>query len=90
MLHRISKKQDVNRDKWIGVGGSLNENEAPEECLLREVREETGYTLLSYRFRGILTFLYNDDEPEYIFLYTPPTNSKANPKTVTRAYWVGG
>ena len=70
MLHRISKKQDVNRDKWIGVGGKFERNEAPEECLLREVREETGYALLSYRFRGILTFLYNDDEPEYIFLYT--------------------
>lgn len=70
MLHRISKKQDVNRDKWIGVGGKFEPGEAPEECLLREVREETGLTLLDYRFRGILTFCCDDMEPEYIFLYT--------------------
>lgn len=70
MLHRVSKKQDVNKDKWIGVGGKFEPGEAPEECLLREVKEETGLTLLSYRFRGILTFRCNMAEPEYIFLYT--------------------
>ncbi len=70
MLHRVSKKNDVNKDKWIGVGGKFERGETPEECLLREVREETGLTLLGYRFRGLLTFLYNEDEPEYIFLYT--------------------
>ena len=57
MLHRISKKNDINRDKWLGVGGKLEYGEAPEECLIREVKEETGYTLSSYRFRGILTFI---------------------------------
>ena len=70
MLHRISKKQDVNKDKWIGVGGKFEPGEAPEECLLREVKEETGLTLLSYRFRGVLTFCCDAAEPEYIFLYT--------------------
>lgn len=70
MLHRIAKKQDVNKDKWIGVGGKFEPGEAPEECLCREVLEETGLTLLSYRFRGILTFCCDMAEPEYIFLYT--------------------
>ena len=57
MLHRVVKKNDVNKDKWIGVGGHFEQDESPEECLLREVREETGYTLTSYRFRGIVTFV---------------------------------
>lgn len=70
MLHRTAKEKDVNKDKWIGVGGKFEPGEAPEECLLREVREETGMTLLSYRFRGVLTFLCDKAEPEYIFLYT--------------------
>ncbi len=70
MLHRVSKKQDVNKDKWIGVGGKFEPGEAPEECLCREVLEETGITLLSYRFRGVLTFCCDMAEPEYIFLYT--------------------
>lgn len=70
MLHRISKKNDVNRDKWIGVGGKFEYGEAPEECLLREVREETGLKLERFRFRGILTFLCDSQPPEYIFLYT--------------------
>ena len=70
MLHRISKKNDVNKDKWIGVGGKFEPGEAPEECLLREVYEETGLTLTRYRFRGILTFCCDTQEPEYIFLYT--------------------
>ena len=70
MLHRIKKKNDVNHDKWIGVGGKFERNEAPEECLLREVREETGLTLTGYRYRGVLTFIYNDKDPEYIFTYT--------------------
>ncbi len=69
MLHRNKKKNDVNHGKWIGVGGKIESGEAPEECLMREVFEETGCRLLNYRFRGILTFIYDDKEPEYIFTY---------------------
>jgi len=70
MLHRISKKKDVNKGKWIGVGGHFEHGESPEECLLREVKEETGLTLTSYRFRGIITFISDQWVPEYICLYT--------------------
>lgn len=70
MLHRIFKEKDVNKGKWIGVGGKFEYGESPEECLLREVKEETGLTLLNYKLRGILTFLCDQQDPEYIFLYT--------------------
>lgn len=70
MLHRTVKKNDVNKDKWIGVGGHFEYQESPEECLLREVKEETGYTLTSYRYRGIVTFVYGEDITEYMSLYT--------------------
>lgn len=70
MLHRISKKNDVNKDKWIGVGGHFEGKESPEECLLREVKEETGLTLTSYRFRGIVTFICDDYPVEFMCLYT--------------------
>lgn len=70
MLHRTVKKNDVNKDKWIGVGGHFEEDESPEECLLREVREETGYTLTSWKFRGIVTFISGDGVTEYMHLFT--------------------
>lgn len=70
MLHRVRKKQDVNKDKWIGIGGKFEFGESPEDCLLREALEETGYRLTSYRLRGIVTFLFNEEEAEYMFLYT--------------------
>lgn len=70
MLHRTVKKNDVNKDKWIGVGGHFEQDESPEECLLREVREETGYTLTSYRYRGIVTFISGDGVTEYMSLFT--------------------
>ncbi len=70
MLHRVSKKHDVNKDKWIGVGGHFEQDESPEECLLREVKEETGLTLTRYRLRGIVTFICAGWETEYMFLYT--------------------
>ena len=70
MLHRTVKENDVNKDKWIGVGGHFEEGESPEECLLREVREETGYTLTSWCYRGIVTFVYGADVVEYMSLYT--------------------
>ena len=70
MLHRILKKNDINKDKWIGVGGHFEDGESPEECVLREVKEETGYTLTSYRYRGIVTFVFGDQETEYMSLFT--------------------
>lgn len=70
MLHRTKKENDINKDKWIGIGGHFEENESPEECLLREVREETGLTLTKFRFRGIITFVSDIYETEYMHLYT--------------------
>ena len=71
MLHRVSKKNDINKDKWIGIGGHFQVNESPEDCLLREAKEETGLTLTSYRFRGIVTFITDGlEEAEYMHLYT--------------------
>ena len=70
MLHRTVKKNDVNHEKWIGVGGHFEYGESPEECLLREVKEETGYTLTSWRYRGIVTFVYGEAVVEYMSLYT--------------------
>ncbi len=71
MMHRISKKNDVNKDKWIGVGGHFQVNESPEECLLRETKEETGLTLTNYRLRGIVTFICDKlPEAEYMHLFT--------------------
>ena len=69
MLHRVSKKHDVNKDKWIGIGGHFEENESPEECLLREAKEETGLTLTSWKFRGIVTFISEGWNTEYMCLY---------------------
>lgn len=70
MLHRVKKEHDINKDKWIGVGGHFEQDETPEECLLREVKEETGLTLTSWKFRGIVTFLSDQFQTEYMFLYT--------------------
>lgn len=70
MLHRTKKEHDLNEGKWIGVGGKFEPGETPEECLLREVYEETGLTLTNYRFRGIVTFLSNEWESEYMHLFT--------------------
>ena len=70
MLHRTKKQNDLNAGKWIGVGGKFEADETPEECLLREVYEETGLTLTRYRFRGIVTFLSNEWEGEYMHLFT--------------------
>lgn len=70
MLHRVKKKQDVNHDKWIGVGGKFEEGESPEECALREVREETGLTMTRWRYRGIVTFCSQGWPCEYMHLFT--------------------
>lgn len=70
MLHRTKKKKDVNKDKWIGVGGHAEGNETPQECLLREVKEETGLSLTSYKFRGLITFISDEYEAEMMCLFT--------------------
>ena len=70
MLHRVKKKNDANHDKWIGVGGKFEEGESPEECILRETREETGLTLTEYRYRGLVTFVSNEWPTEYMHLFT--------------------
>ena len=66
MLHRVRKKNDINKDKWIGVGGHFEDLESPDECLIREVREETGYELKDFDFRGIVTFVYGKKNEEFI------------------------
>ncbi|MDD3347756.1 8-oxo-dGTP diphosphatase [Oscillibacter sp.] len=70
MLHRIKKENDLNRDKWIGVGGKFEEGESPEDCILREIREETGLTLTEYRYRGLVTFVSDQAPTEYMHLFT--------------------
>lgn len=70
MLHRTKKKKDVNKDKWIGVGGHAEGNETPQECLIREVKEETGLLLTSYKFRGLITFISDEYEAEMMCLFT--------------------
>ena len=70
MLHRVKKKNDANHDKWIGIGGKFEDGESPEECVLREVREETGLTLTDYRYRGLVTFVSDAWETEYMHLFT--------------------
>ena len=70
MLHRVKKENDANRDKWIGIGGKFEDGESPEECILRETKEETGLTLTAYRYRGIVTFVSDKWETEYMHLFT--------------------
>ena len=70
MLHRVKKKNDINKDKWIGIGGKFEENESPDECLLREALEETGLKLTSWQCRGIVTFLTETGFGEYMYLFT--------------------
>ena len=69
LLHRIKKENDLNKDKWIGIGGKFEENESPEECLLREAKEETGLTLTDFRYCGIVTFVSDLWEGEYMHLF---------------------
>lgn len=70
MLHRVKKKNDINHDKWIGIGGKFEPEETPEECILREAKEETGLTLTSWQCRGVVTFLQEGGEGEYMYLFT--------------------
>ncbi|MEA4875222.1 NUDIX hydrolase [Anaerorhabdus sp.] len=70
MMHRTKKQNDPNAGKWIGLGGKFKDYESPEECVLREVKEETGLNLIQLSFRGIITFTNNDNWTEYMFLFT--------------------
>ena len=70
MLHRVKKKNDINKDKWIGIGGKFEEDESPDDCLLREAWEETGLTLTRRQCRGIVTFLNEGSDGEYMYLFT--------------------
>ncbi len=70
MLHRTKKKNDMNHDKWLGIGGKFEEGESPEDCVIRETLEETGLQVRSLRFRGLVTFVLNDDVTEYMHLFT--------------------
>jgi len=70
MLHRIKKKNDINHDKWIGIGGKFEEGESPEDCAMREIREETGLVPLDLRYRGIVTFVSDFCPTEYMHLFT--------------------
>ena len=70
MLHRVKKKNDINHDKWIGIGDKFEDGESPDECILREAREETGLTLTSWQCRGVVTFLSDEAEGEFMYLFT--------------------
>ena len=70
MLHRVKKENDANHDKWIGIGGKFEDGESPEECVCRETLEETGLTLTEYRYRGLVTFVSDQWETEYMHLFT--------------------
>ena len=70
MLHRVKKKNDLNQDKWIGIGGKFEDGESPDRCLLREALEETGLTLTRWKCHGIVTFLSDQAEGEYMYLFS--------------------
>ena len=70
MLHRTKKENDQSHDKWLGIGGKFEDKESPEDCALREIKEETGLTVTDYRYRGIVTFVSDEWETEYTHLFT--------------------
>ena len=70
MIHRIKKENDLNKDKWVGVGGKLEEGESPFDCVRREVYEETGVIIKEPRYRGIITFVSDKWGTEYMHLFT--------------------
>lgn len=90
MLHRTKKEGDENKDKWIGVGGKFEPGESPEDCLLREVREETGFTLTAWRYRGLVTFVSDVWPCEYMHLFTADAwEGEAKPCDEGELAWIG-
>lgn len=70
MMHRIKKVNDINRDKWIGIGGKVEPGETPHECMVREAYEETGLQIKNIKYRGLVTFISNECEQEFMHLFT--------------------
>ena len=70
MMHRIKKENDENRDKWVGIGGKLESGESPHDCVIREIKEETGLIVKSPRYRGLITFVSDIYGTEYMHLFT--------------------
>ena len=90
MLHRVKKEHDANRDKWIGIGGKFEDKESPEDCLLRECREETGLTLTDYRYRGLVTFVSDEAPTEYMHLFTADAwTGEQRPCDEGELAWIG-
>lgn len=77
MLHRTKKEKDLNKGKWIGIGGKFEKGESPEECIIREVKEETGLLLKSYKLRAVVTYTFTEFEDEYMYIFTS-NNFKGN------------
>ena len=89
MLHRIKKKNDLNHDKWVGIGGKLEDKESPEDCNLRETLEETGLTLKSYKYCGIVTFISDIWETEYMpIFYSDDFEGELKPCDEGELCWV--
>ncbi len=90
LLYRDKKEQDENGGKWIGVGGKFEEGESPEECMLREVREETGLTVTRWRFRGVVTFVSDEWGTEYMHLFTADAwTGEQRPCDEGELRWIG-
>lgn len=70
MLHRTKKSNDINQGKWIGVGGKFEKGESPEQCMIREVKEETGLSIKKYLLRGIVSYTFAEEDDEYMFVFT--------------------
>ena len=70
MLHRTKKQNDINKEKWLGIGGKFEDKESPEACTIREVKEETGLTLNTYNLRCVVTYVSTNWETEYMYVFT--------------------